>query len=92
MIEKDHLGEWSPEKDGCWRLTFRLTVRKPSSESSDRFSQLKFKNPGERFDWSIDRVAFGKPVMWLAVKTCAVVGYVNWGCTVNDKQCVSVSC
>ena len=31
----------------------------------------KFKNPGERFDWSIDRVAVGKYVMWLAVKTCA---------------------
>ena len=30
----------------------------------------KFKNPGERFDWSIDRVAVGKYVMWLAVKTC----------------------
>ena len=55
-------------------------------------SQRKFKNSGERFDWSTDRVAFGKPVMWLAVKTCAAVGYVNWGCKVNDKQCVSVSC
>ena len=62
------------------------------SESSDRFSHLKIQNPGERFDWSIDRVAFGKPVMWLAVKTCAAVGYVNWDCKVNDKQCVSVSC
>ena len=29
----------------------------------------KFKNPGERFDWSVDRVAVGKCVMWLAVKT-----------------------
>ena len=28
----------------------------------------KFKNPGERFDWSVDRVAVGKCVMWLAVK------------------------
>ena len=31
----------------------------------------KFKNPGEQFDWLIDRVAFGKRVMWLAEKTCA---------------------
>ena len=37
----------------------------------------KFKNPGERFDWSIDRVAVGKYVMWLAVKTCAEIGYAN---------------
>ena len=28
------------------------------SESSDRFSHLKIQNPDERFDWSIDRVAF----------------------------------
>ena len=37
----------------------------------------KFKNPGERFDRSIDRVAVGKQVMWLAVKTCAEIGYAN---------------
>ena len=30
MIEKDHLGDWSPEKDCCWRLTFRQHVRKSS--------------------------------------------------------------
>ena len=39
-------------------------MRKPSSESSGSVSQLKiqkkFKNPGERFDWSVDRVAVGK--------------------------------
>ena len=37
LIENDHLGDWSPVKDCCWRLTFRQVVRKPSSESSDRF-------------------------------------------------------
>ena len=37
----------------------------------------KFKNPGERFDWSVDRVAVGKCVMRLAVKTCAEIGYAN---------------
>ena len=37
----------------------------------------KFKNPGERFDWSVDRVAVGKCVVWLAVKTCAEIGYAN---------------
>ena len=36
LIEND-LGDWSPVKDCCWRLTFRQLVRKPSSESSDRF-------------------------------------------------------
>ena len=41
---------------------FRQPVRKPSSESSGSVSR-KFKNPGERFDWSIDRVAVGKYVM-----------------------------
>ena len=37
----------------------------------------KLKNSGERFDWSVDRVAVGKCVMWLAVKTCAEMGYAN---------------
>ena len=34
FIEKDHLGDWNPEKDCCQRLTFRQPVRKRSSESS----------------------------------------------------------
>ena len=38
-------------------------MRMQSSESSDSLSQLKIQNPGERFDWSIDRVAIGKCVM-----------------------------
>lgn len=38
-IEKDHLGDRSPEKDFCWQLTFQQPVQKPSSESSDSFSQ-----------------------------------------------------
>ena len=37
----------------------------------------KFKNPCERFDFSVDRVAVGKCVMWLVVKTCAEIGYAN---------------
>ena len=44
LIEKDHLGDWSPEKDCCLRL-FRQPVRKPSSESTDSLSQLKIQNP-----------------------------------------------
>ena len=35
LIEKDHLGDCSPKKDCCLRLTFRQPVRKPSSKSSD---------------------------------------------------------
>ena len=45
----------------------------------------KIKNPSERFDWSIDRVAVGTRVMWLAVKTCAGIGYAN-SCKMNNKQ------
>ena len=48
-------------------------MRKPSSESSGTGNQLKIKNPGGRFDRSIDRVAVGKRVMWLVVKTCAEI-------------------
>ena len=44
-IEKDHLGDWSPEKDCCYWLTFRQPVRKPSSESSGSVSQLKIQKP-----------------------------------------------
>ena len=32
LIKNDHLGDWSPEKDCGWRLTFRQPLRKPSSE------------------------------------------------------------
>ena len=42
------------------------------SESSDTYSQLKIKTPS--FDSSIDRIAIGKRVMRLAVKTCAEIG------------------
>ena len=42
LIENDHLGDWSPEKDCCLRLTFRQPVRKPS-ESSDSLSQYNNK-------------------------------------------------
>ena len=34
LIENDHLGDCSPEKDCCWLLTFRQPVQKPSSDSS----------------------------------------------------------
>ena len=37
----------------------------------------KFQNPGERFGWSVDRVAVGKCVMWLAVKTCAEIMQID---------------
>ena len=32
-------------------------------------AEEKFKNPGERFDRSVDRVAVGKSVILLPVKT-----------------------
>ena len=34
----DHLGDWSLEKDCCWRLTFQQAVGKPFSESSDHLT------------------------------------------------------
>ena len=43
-------------------------MQKPSSESSDSLSQLKIKNPGERFDLSIVRVAVGKLTNHLTLK------------------------
>ena len=45
LIEKDHLGDRSPEKDCCCWLTFRQPVLKPSSESSGSVSQLKIQKP-----------------------------------------------
>ena len=34
LTENDHLGDWSPEKNCCWRLTFRHPLRKPILQSS----------------------------------------------------------
>ena len=34
LVYKDHLGDWSPEKDCCWWLTFWQAVGKPYSQSS----------------------------------------------------------
>ena len=45
LIEKDRLGDRSPEKDCCYWLTFRQPVRKPSSESSGSVCQLKIQKP-----------------------------------------------
>jgi len=36
-----------------------------------------FGGPGERFDWSVDGVAVGGYVVWLAVRTCAEMGCAN---------------
>ena len=77
MIKKDYLGDWSPDKDCCWRLTFRQPLLKPFSESSGSLSQLKFKKPDERFHWSIDSVGVGKCVLGLTVNTCTDIGYAN---------------
>ena len=35
LIEKNHLGDWSPEKDCCLWLKFQQQVQKPFSESID---------------------------------------------------------
>ena len=55
MIEKDHLGDWSPEEDCCLRLRFLQPVPKPSSESNDSLSRLKIEKTlvSDLIDWSI---------------------------------------
>ena len=58
MIDKDYLADWNPEKD--------YYLHNPCGshlQLRDSLSQLKIQNPGEQFDWSIDRVAVGKRVM-----------------------------
>lgn len=52
-LKNDYLGEWSPEKDYFWRLTFRQPLWKPSSECaySDGVAMdirmRKTKSPGQ---------------------------------------------
>ena len=46
LIENDNLGDWSPEKDCFWWLTFRQPVRKPSSESTPTTVLLRTRTPG----------------------------------------------
>ena len=41
LNENDHLGDRNSGKDYCWLLTFRQPVRKPSSESRDRFKSAE---------------------------------------------------
>ena len=72
-----HLCDWSPEKDCCWWLMFRQPVRIHYQRQMIVLVSWKFKNPGGGFDWSSDRVAVDECVMWLVVKTCAEIGYVN---------------
>ena len=46
MIEKDHLGDWSPERDCFFATDVSTTCAcKPSPESSDSLSQLKIQKP-----------------------------------------------
>ena len=71
IINLDYLIVWLESWEGLLLVTdLSTTLRKPSSESSDTFRLLvswEFRNPGERFDRSIDRVAVGKRVISLAV-------------------------
>ena len=49
LIEKDHLGDWSPEMDCCLGLTVRQPVREPSSCLISMALPLGgFSNPCER--------------------------------------------
>ena len=53
---KDHVGDWSPEKDCCWRLTFRQPVQKPSSELSDSLEYFEREFFFEFFTFSYEVV------------------------------------
>ena len=83
LIEKDHLGAWGRTVVCDWHFD-NLCGGHLQSQVIVLVS-WKFKNPGERFDWSIDRVAVGKCVMWLAVKTCAEM----CSCFLMSKLCYS---
>jgi len=48
LIEKDHLGDRSPDKDCRQRPTPRQPVRKPSSESSEESSESLDSEDGPR--------------------------------------------
>ena len=66
---------WMVIENCCRRLGFREPVS-PEATFRVKWSILvswKFKNPSERFEWSIDRVTAGKPVMWLLVGAIRVV-------------------
>ena len=41
FIEKDHLGDWCPDKNCCWQLTFWQPVQKPSSSWLWRWLPLR---------------------------------------------------
>ena len=55
MIEKDHPGDWSPEKDSLFATNILTTCAEAILQSQVIvLIARKFKNPGERFDLSID--------------------------------------
>ena len=48
VIENDHLGDWSPEKDYCWRLKFRQFTEQSFSglDHPDDHFQSRYVPPG----------------------------------------------
>lgn len=40
LTVNNHLGEWCPEKDCCWQLTFQQPIQKSSSESGRLLHRL----------------------------------------------------
>ena len=66
---KDHVGDWSPEKDCCWRLTFRQPVQKPSSELSDSLEYFEREFFFEFFTFSYEVVGKRYITVWKKLKT-----------------------
>ena len=52
LVEKDHLGDWSPEKTCCLGLMFQQYVRKPSQSEDTRPPHRKLigESTGHRSD------------------------------------------
>ena len=71
LIENGHPSDWIPAWEGLhvvcdWR--FGNLCGSHLQSKVIVLVSWKFKNLCERFDWSINRVAVGKRMMWLAVK------------------------
>ena len=63
------MGDWSTEKDCCWRLTFRQPVQKPSSESSNSLEYFERELFFEFFTFSYEVVGKRYITVWKKLKT-----------------------
>ena len=96
MIENDLLGDWSPEKDCCWRLTFRQPVWKPKINhltlAEDGF-RTGCRNVGRQQQsysgLQSPRIIFNRAIMIIMIITVMIM-IINDGKD-NDNCHISVS-